>query len=260
MTRRRAAPVPVWGDFARGDATAWGKVRAGRAAESPRGLAFLRSIYLAEVAFMDAQLGRVFETLREVNLFDEALIVIVADHGELLGERGRYSHSYSLDPELTWVPLLVKWPAQRRRVDVDELVSHVDLFPTIAAAAGFTTSATDGRLFSRQSLALLEERELVMMEEHASRIHPLPGRLWISDHLYGFQWRQRREVLYDGAISCSELRDRRWSAVPCGTPWQQRFAMLSERMQASARIDADHRAENLDPREAEKLRALGYLE
>jgi hypothetical protein len=36
--------------------------------------------------------------------------------------------------------------------------------------------------------------------------------------------------------------------------------MLSDDMQASARLGADHRAEDLDPREAEKLRALGYIE
>jgi arylsulfatase A-like enzyme len=258
--RRAAAPVPVWGDFARGDAAAWGEVRAGRAAANPRGLAFLRSIYLAEVAFMDAQLGRVFETLHELGLFDEALIVVVADHGELLGERGRYSHSYSLDPELTMVPLVVKWPGQRRQVNVDALVSHVDLFPAIAAAAGLETPATDGRLFSRQSLSLLEERELVFMEEHASRIHPLPGRLWISDHLFGIQRRRHREVLFDGTISCSARRGQQWMQVPCSSTWEERFAMLSDDMQASARLGADHRAEDLDPREAEKLRALGYIE
>ena len=50
-------------------------------------LDYLRAAYLAEVAFMDQQIGRLVRTLRERKLYDNATIVLVADHGEFLGER-----------------------------------------------------------------------------------------------------------------------------------------------------------------------------
>lgn len=255
-----ARDVPIWGDFARGDESAWGAIRDGRAGEDPLGMAFLRATYLAEVAFMDAQLGQVLEKLRELEIYENAMIVVVADHGEFLGERGRYSHSYSLDPELTKIPMLVKWPHQRTRIDVKELVSQIDLFPAVASVAGLEFAASDGIGFSEESMSALEGRPFVLMEEHSSRIHPLPGRMWIANHLFGFQWRERREVVFDDQIRCGVLRDGTWTAAECGMGWEDRAGLLGEKMRATARLPADHELGDLDSTEAEKLRALGYIE
>lgn len=60
---------------------------------------------------------------------------MVADHGELLGEGGRLTHSYRLDPELVEVPLLLKAPGQRRGRRAAGVVSVADLFPTLLAPA-----------------------------------------------------------------------------------------------------------------------------
>jgi len=257
---RAVRDLPVWDDFARGDDAAWGSIRNGKAGDDPRGLALLRASYMAEVAFMDSQLGRVFGTLRELGVYDDALIVLVADHGEFLGENGRFSHSYSLDPELTKIPMLVKWPHQRTRTDVKELVSQIDLFPTVASLVGQDVPRSDGLRILEDSASTLQGRGSVLMEEHSSRIHPLPGPMWIADHLFGFQWRDRREVIFDDRISCGVLREGAWIPAPCDVSWDDRVRMLGDRMRASARLDADHGPGDLDPAEAEKLRALGYVE
>jgi arylsulfatase A-like enzyme len=258
--RRTVRDVPVWCDFARGDEAAWVAIRGGKAAGDPQGLAFLRATYLAEVAFVDAQLGRVFDKLRELEIYDDALIILVADHGEFLGERGRYSHSYSLDPELTKVPMLIKWPQQRTRVDVDELVSQVDLYPAVASAMDLDVPASDGLPFAGTSLSALKGRAVVLMEEHSCRIHPLPGRMWIADHLFGFQRRDTREVIFADQIRCEILRDGAWTSAQCDMDWEDGVNLLGEKMRAVAQLAADHGLGDLDPAEAEKLRALGYIE
>ncbi|MDY7095696.1 MAG: sulfatase, partial [Acidobacteriota bacterium] len=135
--RKHLEGNPIWQRFDQGNPGAWRKIIDLEAPEAtPEVLAYMRAAYLSEVAFMDAQLGLFFDRLRGLGLYERALIVLVADHGELLGEGGLFSHAGRLDPELTEIPLLIKWPHQSEGRRVDALASPVDLFETIRAAAG----------------------------------------------------------------------------------------------------------------------------
>ena len=251
---------PVWGPLVRGEKGAWGALRKGRVPTDTAGLAYLRALYMAEIAFMDSQIGRLFDRLREHNLYDQALIVVVADHGEFLGENGLTSHSYRLDPELTHVPLLIKRPGQVEAEVMDDLVSHVDLYESVARAMGISAPVADGLPLFPKSPAVLLDRDYVLMEEHASRIHPLLGPFRVADHLFGLQWREHREVLFDQRVECQSLREGHWLPAECASSWDERLEMVGERMRAVARLSADHAVGDLDQEEAEKLRALGYIE
>lgn len=220
----------------------------------------LRNAYLAEVAFMDSEIGRLFDGLRRLGLYDEAMIVAVSDHGEFLGENGLYGHSYRLDPELTRVPLLIKWPHQDEAEVVTDLVSHVDLFATVGAAAGVVVPPSDGRRLSRAPRATSAGRELVFMEEHSSRIHPLTGPNKLADHLFGLQWHERRELIIGPRIECQIRSEETWMTVPCGIGREDPRARLSDQMRAVASLEVSHSASDLERDELEKLRALGYLE
>ncbi len=93
--------------------------------------------YRAEVAYVDDHVGRVIARLRELGLYDEALVVLVADHGEHMGEHGIwYSHTEPYDETLR-VPWIVKLPGGRLagRV-VDDAVSLLDFLPTVLDAVG----------------------------------------------------------------------------------------------------------------------------
>lgn len=219
-----------------------------------------RKAYLAEIAFMDSQIGRLFDGLRRLGLYDAAMIVAVSDHGEFLGERGLFGHSYRLDPELTRVPLLIKWPHQNEAVEVNELVSHVDLFATVGAAAGVAVPASDGYPLPLASSAVPGGRELAIIEEHASRVHPLVGPNKLADHLFGLQWLDRREVIIGPRIECQIKEAETWMQVPCDSGLEDPSTLLSDRMRAVARIKALHTMGDLEKDELEKLRALGYLD
>jgi hypothetical protein len=209
---------------------------------------------------MDAQIGRLFSALEDRGLFDDALIVLVADHGEYMGERGLFQHSYRLDPELTAVPLLIKWPGQRSVEVVEELVSHVDLYPAIAAAAGLDVPPSDGLRFGYGSVQRLGRRDRVVMEEHKSRFHQLPGPFWIADHLLGLQSLEVREVLYSGRVECQRRQAREWIHADCGSSWGDRLPELSESMRSTLTAATDVSSGDLDPDDVERLRALGYLD
>jgi arylsulfatase A-like enzyme len=91
----------------------------------------LESQYDGEIAYVDFQLGRLFEMLQERGIYERSLIIVTSDHGEALGEHGLVGHGVSVYQNQVYVPLLIKFPEQREPEIVDELVSTVDLLPTV---------------------------------------------------------------------------------------------------------------------------------
>jgi len=89
----------------------------------------------AEVAFVDRQYGRLIKKLEAMGRYDNTLIVVVADHGQGLGEHDWWAHRILYQEQLH-VPLIVRvpgWPTGRR---VDDLVRTVDVYPTILETLG----------------------------------------------------------------------------------------------------------------------------
>src|SRR5262249_54955039 len=68
------------------------------------------SPYDAEVAYTDAALGALFDDLSKTHVLDAALLVIVADHGESLGEHGERTHGTFVYDATIRVPLIVRLP------------------------------------------------------------------------------------------------------------------------------------------------------
>src|SRR5262245_32648855 len=101
--------------------------------------------YDGEVAYTDAAIGRFFDRLRELELFTRSTIVVVADHGESLGEHGERAHGTFLYDATIRVPLLIKLPDSSASRTVDVPVEISDLAPTMALMAGATLGEADGR-------------------------------------------------------------------------------------------------------------------
>lgn len=90
--------------------------------------------YNGEIRAADARIGTVVKALEERGVYDQALIIVTADHGELLPEGG---HEAPPRSELTHVPLIVKFPGNRwAGRTVTKQVRHVDIVPTITDIAG----------------------------------------------------------------------------------------------------------------------------
>lgn len=92
-------------------------------------------LYDGEISYLDFHLGRLFDWLEKSGRLDRTMIVIMADHGESLGERGVYKHSSQLYNEQTRVPLIIHLPGAAPR-SISDYVSTVDLSPTILNAVG----------------------------------------------------------------------------------------------------------------------------
>ena len=93
--------------------------------------------YTGEIAFMDAQVGRVVAFLDRTGLLDRTVIAVMGDHGESLGEHGEDTHGFFIYESATRVPFVIRAPferAQARRVA--DPVRVVDLMPTVLDLLG----------------------------------------------------------------------------------------------------------------------------
>jgi arylsulfatase A-like enzyme len=224
---------------------------------SDRERAHLESQYDGSIAYLDHHLGRLFDRLKALGLYDDALIIVTSDHGEAFGEHGFVGHGAYLYENQLRVPLIVKYPRSRQATVTDTLVSSVDLLPTILDVIG--SPVRNG----------LDGRSLRGIERVAGR--------WVSAESYAADAKGR--VTRDGspvevAVYCGNLKlirdgsgarqfydlaaDRGESAGvrdsrATSPEWNQRLAVLASRHESptvNSPIDAETR---------ERLRALGYL-
>jgi arylsulfatase A-like enzyme/Tfp pilus assembly protein PilF len=91
--------------------------------------------YDGEVAYVDAVLAKLWESLGRNALYGSTVIVLTGDHGESLGEHGERTHGFLAYNSSLRIPLIVASPGVRHRV-VQAPVSHVDIFPTVCELLG----------------------------------------------------------------------------------------------------------------------------
>lgn len=94
-----------------------------------------RARYDAELAYTDAQLARLLDALRALDVEDETVVIVTADHGEAFGEHGRTHHGRQVYEEAVRVPLVIHVPGAPA-VRSDRVVSLIDLPETLADLLG----------------------------------------------------------------------------------------------------------------------------
>ncbi|MBN2559058.1 MAG: sulfatase-like hydrolase/transferase [Clostridia bacterium] len=101
----------------------------------------IKAYYYGCISFIDYNLGRVFQKLRDEEIYDETMIIFTSDHGEMLGDFNCYGKRGFLDPAAR-VPLIVRQPGIPGGRLVNEPVSLVDIVPTILGYAGIKDDGT----------------------------------------------------------------------------------------------------------------------
>ena len=167
----------------------------------------VKDLYDGEIAFADSLIQQIKTCLLEVGEYDDTMIIITADHGEHFGEHHRAYHQFSLYDELLHVPLIIKPPSGQRRNHCSQLVSHLDIYPTILSQLNLDVpeSVEGYDLFGRK------EREAVFAEygEPKTAITTLKNyaaRELSSDLLSE----------YDHALQCVRTKEQKYIRVVGG--------------------------------------------
>jgi arylsulfatase A-like enzyme/Flp pilus assembly protein TadD len=200
--------------------------------------------YDGEIVTSDALVGDLLDSLRASGVYDDALIILLSDHGEGLNDHGEREHGVLLYREALQVPLIVKLPRNERRgTRVAEAVQLVDVLPTIAAITGATAPKNDGR-------SLLDPP--IARPIHGETLYPRLHLGW-SELRSLIEWPHHlidgpKPELYDVARDPRETRDIR-----------ENDRRVYAKLRASVAPSTPAVGQRIDPEEAKKLAALGYV-
>jgi arylsulfatase A-like enzyme len=127
--------------------------------------------YASRVKYMDSCFGEFLEYLKERGLYDNSIVVLSSDHGDALGEDGRWGHSFWLYPEIIRIPLIVHLPPRLREgvvCDSKAVAFSTDITPSLYYLLGhrpivknalfgkplFTVTEQERREYDRDSYVL----------------------------------------------------------------------------------------------------------
>ncbi len=176
--------------------------------------------YESAIAYMDHQLGHLFDELEKRKILDNTVVIITSDHGEQFGEHGLFEHVNSLYLPLLHVPLLISYPdAVPAGLSVSEPVSLRNLPSTVGELVGLKESVSfPGGSLSRFWSNTPESRSLEI-EPLLSEVEFMPGvpeswpiikgdmkSLVLSQYHY-IKNGDGREELYDWKTDPGEERD-----------------------------------------------------
>lgn len=152
----------------------------GKHPDQPFGADDVREItlgYDASISWMDGEFAKVIAMIRERGLYDDSLIIFLADHGEALREHGVVGHGSNVYEETTRVPLIVKYPRALNLRGRSAFVCQVaDIFPTLSALFGHEVDLDGRSLLSRADTRALDDQMAV-------------SRSFNPVGLYGMRWR-----------------------------------------------------------------------
>jgi len=101
---------------------------------------YMNALYDARVAEMDFYLNNFFEKVKSLGLEKNTVFILMSDHGEMLGEHGRFMRGGSIRgtmyEQAIGFPLLIKHPQIKEPIIVNDVVQTVDLMPTILSLLG----------------------------------------------------------------------------------------------------------------------------
>ncbi len=211
--------------------------------------------YAGEVAYVDQQLGRLFEFLKRRGIEKDLLLILTSDHGEGLGEHGEQTHGYFAYNSTLHVPLIFYSPSLFKPAKVDFKVSHIDIFPTVCDVFGFKPPA---HLQGHSLLPALLGRKLKKEPIYFESLSAYLNRGWAP--LRGFIEGSYKFIdlpvkeLYN--IDSDFAEKKNLAAKANTAPYEKKLSKLIKKLSKSAAVQ-QRKIE--DRRTMEIFRSLGYV-
>lgn len=226
----------------------------------------LLGLYEGEIRYLDVNLGRLFDGMKDLSLWENTLVMVTADHGEEFLDHGHVAHHEftGLAEELIRIPLVLKPPdGKPRGMRIDDLVRMVDFAPTILDYADLVSEA-----------AHMEGRSLRPLIE-GSQLPPLPAfyNTIEYDIVRDERWKYRlekdgsgtghgSEMLFDIIIDPMEENDVADLHPEIVEKMRERFREFARSIAGRATqfgVPANAESRAMDQEEVEQLEALGYV-
>ncbi|MHC4962269.1 MAG: sulfatase-like hydrolase/transferase [Planctomycetota bacterium] len=215
------------------------------------------NLYAGEIAYTDHCIKQVLDKLKQLDIYDDALIIITADHGEGRGDHGEVQHGYFIYQSCIQVPLMVHYPGGRfRKKTVSETVGTIDIVPTICRWTGVESPAD---CVGQDLTAYLENKPLETRFLYSESLAPTQYNCSSLLGLTGDRWKYIQSSapeMYDLDNDPGETKNLIEPEAKRARLFQEELKiMLTEQI----RTNPDHSDNTLDPESRAKLESLGYV-
>ena len=246
---------------------------------TPQDLDILRSAYDNSIHYADHLIGKIVRLLQTIGVYDNTLVVVLADHGDNIGDHGLMFHYLCLYDTLIKIPLLVKFPANTGLAGrMPQVVQNVDIFPTILSLLNIDNTSAREQIQGNDLLGIVASRreQNIAVSELIKAFGP--DRAGYRKQLSRFDRRllsvraQDRKFIYSsrGDHECYDLAkdpnetDNLYAV-------EDRFADLMEKAtryyakmdafykSCRHKIDGDVDDTSIDDSMIEQLKSLGYM-
>ncbi|HEV3483874.1 MAG TPA: tetratricopeptide repeat protein, partial [Vicinamibacterales bacterium] len=208
--------------------------------------------YDGEIAYSDQIVGEFLQSLRNAGLYDKSLIVLLSDHGEGLNDHGEDEHGMFLYREAIQVPLIVKLPEQKFAGEkVASPVQIVDVVPTILDRTGATMS---GKLPGASLVSFLGDKPPAKRTIYSETYYPRFHYGWADQHsaIDG-----EKHYIHSPKPELFDLKKD--FAEKNNVLTDDRRGYFAMRAAITPLIREAEAPSAIDPEDAAKLAALGYL-
>jgi len=218
---------------------------------------FKDNLYAGEIAYTDYCIGQVIEKLKDLNIYDSTLLIITADHGEMLGEHGEDAHTYFIYQPAIRVPLIFKLPGHNKPQKVKNLVGLIDIVPTVCNLLGIEAPAP----VQGKDLSPYFDKSQISSQDRHIYCESLTPTRYGAAALLGLvtdRWKYiqtTRPELYNIVEDAGETKNLSDQQPYRARILQDRLKQLLEqtvRNDASAKVDLDEQA-------LKRLQSLGYV-
>lgn len=189
----------------------------------------LTALYYGMIAWADYQVGEMMNCLEQHGLAEDTIVVFASDHGDMLGSHHLFNKDILLEESLR-IPMIVRWPsALQPRVADKQVVSLVDVMPTVLSLVGLptppTAQGTDVSSVVRGRVDCVGENAAFVETHHNSR-----AAIRTLTHVYGFKQPAdsvRQVWFYD--LTQDPFEQHNLAGLPDQAPLEQELRERTER-------------------------------
>lgn len=206
--------------------------------------------YDGTVTYDDSAVGKLLHYLQGNGLFDGAMIAVMGDHGESLGEHGEATHGVFLYGATLHVPLVIKFPSQKTGKRVDGRVTLVDVAPTVLSQVGLRIP---GEMQGRALKIAAAERPAYAESDYPNRAFGWSTLRALRSGKYLYVQAPRPE-LYDESADPRDEHDLAKNSGAVVRTMSAQLENLRKKTAGGGKVE-----KSLDPGDQQKLQSLGYV-
>ena len=217
-----------------------------------------QEFYKGEIRYVDSVLGNLFDILRQSGTWENTVVLITSDHGEMLNEHGEYGHGFFLYNPALHVPLILHIPGIAEPKVINDNVQLVDVAPTLLNLTGLSVPED----FQGESLVSMiwrgakKKNRQAFSESYFASIQMGVSPIFsVQDEEYKYIESPRPE-LYDLENDLAEMKNLYSQKKGVAESMKQKLA-LYQKAYETQRSQVEQR--KITAEEAEQFAALGYL-